>query len=84
MRSTGSTWLFSDLIPKPKCKCKAAADANNDEVIDISDAIYTLAFLFLESGKPIPAPYPQCGLDTGAIDPDDWCNPPVAPNACAR
>jgi hypothetical protein len=42
--------------------CQDAADANDDAVIDVSDPIYLLFYLFL-NGPPPPAPYPQAGMD---------------------
>jgi hypothetical protein len=44
--------------------CKKAADVNDDSVVDISDAIYLLSYLFLggDHGPP-PAPFPNPGLD---------------------
>ena len=47
--------------------CLDAVDANNDSSLDITDPIFTLNFLFL-GGRPIPPPYPQCGLDRGPVD----------------
>jgi hypothetical protein len=42
--------------------CELALDSNDDEWKDISDAIYTLGFLFL-GGPPPPPPFPGCGCD---------------------
>ncbi len=42
--------------------CMKAADANDDGIVDISDGIYTLNFLF-SGGKDISAPYPSKGFD---------------------
>ncbi|MDE0959857.1 MAG: aryl-sulfate sulfotransferase [Planctomycetota bacterium] len=42
--------------------CLQSCDTNDDESNDISDAIALLSFLF-GSGVPLPAPYPDCGLD---------------------
>lgn len=46
-----------------------AQDTNNDGTVDISDAVYQLAFLFI-SGPPLPAPFPDCGADvtTDSLD----------------
>ncbi len=41
--------------------CPAAADSNDDERIDITDAIQTLFVLF--GGERMPRPYPQAGPD---------------------
>lgn len=45
--------------------CFDAADANDDEVIDSSDAVYLFVYLFL-TGAPPPAPFPDCGFDLEA------------------
>ena len=46
-----------------------AADVNDDEKIEIADAVIELQFLFL-GGPPPEAPYPGCDVDptTGAGD----------------
>ena len=67
-------WLFNG---GPEPRCMDAADSNNSSVVDISDPVFTLNFLFL-GGAPIPAPYPQCGLDEGPIDTLD-CDPCACP-----
>lgn len=52
----------------PALPCRDAADANDDEQVNISDPIYLLAYLF-SGGLPMPAPFPDCGLDmTPAAD----------------
>jgi hypothetical protein len=48
--------------------CAVACDANGDGALDLSDAVYTLAFAF-QGGPSPPEPYPDCGLDPGAGDP---------------
>ncbi|MCA8960546.1 MAG: FG-GAP repeat protein, partial [Planctomycetes bacterium] len=42
--------------------CPDAADANDDSLIDISDPIYTLAYLF-GGGIAPPPPWSACGPD---------------------
>ncbi|MGE3165418.1 MAG: FG-GAP-like repeat-containing protein [Planctomycetota bacterium] len=43
-------------------ECLDAQDANDDGVVDLSDAVYLLAMLF--TGGPAPlAPFPTCGVD---------------------
>lgn len=42
--------------------CDDAADANDDAVLDVSDPVYLLFFLFLQ-GPPPPAPFPNPGID---------------------
>ncbi len=70
-------YLFSD---GPVPNCFDAADANNDSGIDIADPIYTLAYLFSD-GPIFPAPFPQCGLDSGPID-LLGCNEALPGDAC--
>jgi len=41
-------------------ECAAAYDSNADDIVDISDAVYTLSYLFL-GGPPPPEPFPGCG-----------------------
>ncbi len=52
-------------LGQPAPPCVKAADANDDGRMDISDAVYVLSFLFL-GADPIPAPYPECGVDPTA------------------
>jgi hypothetical protein len=42
--------------------CLDASDADDSGFIDLTDAIFTLAHLFL-GGRTIPPPYPTCGAD---------------------
>jgi len=42
--------------------CRDALDSNDSGATDISDGVFILNFLFL-GGAPIPAPYPDPGLD---------------------
>ena len=42
--------------------CKDAADANDDEVIDVSDAVF-LYYALIGGGVPPQAPWPNCGED---------------------
>ena len=42
--------------------CEDAADANDDGVVDVSDGIFILDFLF-NGGRAPPPPYPSPGLD---------------------
>ncbi|MGE3165795.1 MAG: DUF1800 family protein [Planctomycetota bacterium] len=62
------TFLFPVITPSPTAPglpCRDAADANDDEQVNISDPIYLLAYLF-SGGLPMPAPFPDCGLDSTA------------------
>jgi hypothetical protein len=48
--------------------CLAAADANGDRLVDLSDGIFVLNFLFRE-GAPPPSPGPptaECGIEPAA------------------
>jgi hypothetical protein len=42
--------------------CAEAGNANNDNHLDITDAIFILERLFI-APQPFPAPYPDCGPD---------------------
>jgi len=46
--------------------CSESADADNDGIINLTDGILVLNFLFL--GGPPPAPPLDCGVDTDPID----------------
>jgi len=44
--------------------CHDAADANDDGIVDQSDVVFTLFYLFVpESSLPFPAPFPSPGED---------------------
>ena len=50
------------LFGQTTVECLDACDVNDDEVLNIADAVFTLAALF--SGGPMPtAPFPNCGED---------------------
>jgi PKD repeat protein len=57
-------YLFSGAEPP---SCQDAADATDDGVVDISDAVFVLAFLF-QSGTYLPSPYPNAGMDATEDD----------------
>ena len=42
--------------------CADAADANDDEGIDVADSIFVLEYIFRQGDKP-PQPFPDRGLD---------------------
>ena len=46
--------------------CKDAADANNDEFIDLADPIFTLYHQYV-GGIPPPSPFPNPGPDPKEI-----------------
>ncbi len=48
-------------------ECDAACDINADGSFDVSDAIFQLDHLFV-TGAPIPAPFPQCGVEEEGLD----------------
>ncbi|MEM7233678.1 MAG: spondin domain-containing protein, partial [Planctomycetota bacterium] len=54
-----ATFLGGDL------NCEKAADVNDSGVIDISDPIWLLNFLFLDGPRP-PSPFGECGVDLTA------------------
>jgi hypothetical protein len=47
----------------PAPSCLDSADANDDGAVDLADGVYILQNLFA-NGPAIPAPYPDCGVDT--------------------
>jgi hypothetical protein len=51
------TYLVIDSRRAPPCI--DAADANDDGLVNITDAIYSLSFLVLGGPAP-PAPFPAC------------------------
>ena len=57
--------------------CDIAADTNDDDRVDISDAVYMLLSLF-GGTVTLPAPHPQCGSDPtpGELTCE---NPPICP-----
>ena len=53
-------WLFGPDGPGPVCI--DPLDADDDGVVGLTDAIYTLSFLF-QGGTPPESPFPACGAD---------------------
>ena len=49
-------------MPCPQPTCDDAADANDDGLKNIADAIFILQNLF-NNGRNPPPPFPDCGLD---------------------
>lgn len=43
--------------------CMDAADSNDDGMLDISDPVYLLFYLFIGNSPPPPAPFPEAGID---------------------
>lgn len=60
--------LLEVLFGRADLVCEDVADANDDGLIDLTDAVVFLSTLFV-TGTPLPAPYPDCGVD---LTPDAW------------
>jgi len=83
--TASGTTLVKDIYPGPGGKrpiCADAADANDDGVVDISDPIFTLGYLFL-GAQVFPEPFPGCGLDPGTSDQLE-CEAALIGDVCAR
>ena len=61
-----STLLSGRYLSRPTLPCLAAADANADGRIDVSDPIWMLVWLFM-GGAPLPLPA-ECDISPGAGD----------------
>ncbi|MEM7233740.1 MAG: hypothetical protein AAF517_16310, partial [Planctomycetota bacterium] len=48
-------------------ECEDAVDADDNGVLNVSDAVYVLNFLFLGASTPV-APFPRLGIDTSLDD----------------
>jgi hypothetical protein len=46
----------------PEPSCLEAADATDDGIVNLADALYVLNYLFL-GGPALPLPFVDCGLD---------------------
>lgn len=57
------SWLY---LGRPTLPCLAAADANADGKIDVSDPIWMMVWLFM-GGGPLPPPA-ECGISPGPGD----------------
>jgi hypothetical protein len=58
-----AVWLVNELFRSgPATECPDAADCNDDELIDLSDAAYAVAYRFQDGAAP-PPPFPDCGGD---------------------
>ncbi|MFQ5654313.1 MAG: DUF1028 domain-containing protein [Planctomycetota bacterium] len=53
------TFLF---LPGLPLACESACDTNDDEALDVADAIYSLEALFT-GGPPPPPPFPGCAAE---------------------
>lgn len=47
----------------PAPVCMDSADSNDDGLLDISDPVYLLFYLFIGNSPPPPAPFPEAGID---------------------
>jgi len=54
--------LICSFLGRGCTSCRIASDANDDDTVDASDAIYLLNWRFHQSPAP-PAPFPGCGGD---------------------
>ena len=55
-------WILNELFREgPANTCDAAADANDDQVLDVADAMYLIAYRF-NGGDAPPAPFPDCDI----------------------
>lgn len=59
------TLLNHLFVPGPVPDCRAACEANGDDVLNIADVIFLLTFLF-QGGAAPGDPFPFCGLDVGS------------------
>ena len=59
-------WMLQYLFATARVDCVAAFDFNGDELLDLSDVIGELSFIF-QGGTPPEFPYPDCGVPAGTI-----------------
>ena len=48
-------------------ECEHGCDSNDDGFLDVSDAVYSLSYMFI-GGPPPAAPFPSCGFDSTTDD----------------
>ena len=65
-RRNANDWTDSMIGGDPPA-CEDAADSDNSNILDITDGIYTLSWLFL-GGPPPEAPGLECGEDPDLDD----------------
>jgi hypothetical protein len=53
--------LLSYLFSTGEASCQKAADTNDDGLLNLTDAIRVVLYLF--EGKTVPAPFLLCGSD---------------------
>lgn len=67
-------FLLANLFPQGGAiatpPCSSACDTNDDDSLDLADAIAGLLALFGQPSTPLPTPYPDCGFDPtpGSLD----------------
>ena len=66
--TTDVVQLLFHLFRSRQAKCRVAGDANNDNALNISDAIYVVDYLF-GRGSPPSAPFPNAGVDPEGVQP---------------
>ena len=59
-------WMLQYLFSVAQVDCLAALDFNADQLVDLSDVIVELNFIF-QGGTPPEFPYPDCGVPAGTI-----------------
>ena len=62
VNATDVVQLLLHLFKGAEISCQIAGDANNDDALNVSDAIFLIDFLF-RRGDPPAAPFPQAGVD---------------------
>jgi 1,4-alpha-glucan branching enzyme len=58
--------LWALFLDAGRGDCWAACDADADNAVSVTDALYTLSFVF-RSGPPPAAPWPECGSNPGSV-----------------
>lgn len=60
-----AVYLLASLFDSgaPELPCADAGDTNDDGSVDVADAVFLLAALFQPGSQPIPAPWPDAGVD---------------------
>lgn len=56
----------------PRFDCEDALDTNDDERVNIVDALPLLAWIF-QRGEPLPSPFLACGQDADCAEPSPAC-----------
>ena len=66
--TTDVVQILFHLFKGEESECRVAGDANNDDRLDIGDAIYLVDYLFRQGTEPA-APFPQAGVDPDGSSP---------------